>query len=133
MFANLLALPDAWLNRVTMYRLVIGYLTVLLGVATVQCWRGDLQYPVVAVIGTAVVALVACVAINSLFAATFGAPVNHDSAVITGLILALIVGPAQTRDDYAFLAWAATLAMASKYILAWRNVHCSTRPRSPWW
>jgi glycine betaine catabolism B len=123
MFADLRALPDRWLSRVTMHRLVIGYLTALLGVGMLECWRGILADPPVAILGTAAVALVACVAINSLFAETFGAPVNHDSAVITGLILALIVGPAQTRDDYVFLGWAATLAMASKYILAWRRIH----------
>jgi ferredoxin-NADP reductase len=123
MFANLRALPDRWLNRVTMYRLVIGYLTALLGVAVIASWRGLLAYPPVAIVATAAIAVTACVAINSLFAETFGAPVNHDSAAITGLILALIVGPAQTPDDYVFLGWAATLAMASKYILAWRHVH----------
>ncbi|HEU0115318.1 MAG TPA: RnfABCDGE type electron transport complex subunit D [Thermomicrobiales bacterium] len=123
MFASLLAPLDAWLNRVTMYRLVIAYLAALLGIAAAQSARGVLDYPPASIVGTTAVALVSCVAINSLFAETFGAPVNHDSAVITGLILALIVGPAQTPDDYVFLAWAATLAMASKYILAWRNVH----------
>src|SRR5690349_8835168 len=99
MFADLLALPDAWLNRVTMYRLVIAYLAVVLGVATAQSARGILDYPPASILGTAAVALAACLAINSLFAAVFGAPVNHDSPLITGLILALIVGPAQSRDD----------------------------------
>ena len=33
MFARLLTLPDRWLDRVSMYRLVIVYLVVLLGVA----------------------------------------------------------------------------------------------------
>ena len=60
---------------------------------------------------------------NALFASIFGAPTNNDSALITGLILALIVGPAHVLDEYVFLGWAATLAMASKYIIAAHNMH----------
>jgi ferredoxin-NADP reductase/Na+-translocating ferredoxin:NAD+ oxidoreductase RnfD subunit len=123
MFARLLALPDALLNRVTMYRLVIYYLSALLGIAALDCWRGTLTYPVSALLGSTAVLLVACIAMNGLFAAAFGAPRNDDSAVITGLILALIAGPALTGGDYVFLIWAATLAMASKYILAHHNLH----------
>ena len=51
------------------------------------------------------------------------APTNNDSAAISGLILALIVGPAHTMDEYVFLGWVATLAMASKYIVARHHVH----------
>lgn len=123
MFDRLLAFPDRWLNQVTMYRLVIYYLCVLLGVALLQSWWGALHYPISALAGTTVVAVGTCWAINYLFATIFESPLNHDSAVITGLILALIVGPAQLPRDYVFLTWAATLAMASKYILARHNVH----------
>src|SRR5262245_57076131 len=114
MFARLLALPDALLNRVAMYRLVIYYLTGLLALAAFASWRGVLACPLSAVLGSTAILVVACVAINGLFASAFGAPRNDDSAVITGLILALIAGPAFTRGDYVFLVWAATLAMASK-------------------
>jgi ferredoxin-NADP reductase/Na+-translocating ferredoxin:NAD+ oxidoreductase RnfD subunit len=123
MFARLVAWPDRLLNRVTMYRFLIYYLSALLAIAVVQSWRGTLAYPVSALLGSTALLVVSCVAINGLFASTFGAPRNDDSAVITGLILALIAGPALTRDDYIFLVWAATLAMASKYILARRNLH----------
>lgn len=123
MFAKALALPDRWLNRVAMYRLVIYYLGALLGIAVLECWRGSLAYPPSAVLGSTAIAVVACVAMNGLFAVTFGAPRNDDSAIITGLILALIAGPALTRHDEVFLVWAAVLAMASKYVLARHNLH----------
>lgn len=123
MFASLLALPDRLLNRVAMYRLVTYYLCALLAIAALESWRGILDYRVSALLGSTAVLVVACVAMNGLFASAFGAPRNDDSAVITGLILALVAGPAQTRDDYLFLVWAATLAMASKYILAHHNLH----------
>ena len=126
MFASLLALPNRWLDRVTMYRLIVGYLLGLLGVALVLSARGTLNVLGAGpreIAGTAVIAVVACVAVNALFAHVFAAPVNNDSAMITGLILALIVGPAHSLEDYVFLGWAAALAMGSKYILAIHQVH----------
>lgn len=123
MFDRLMRVPDRWLNRVTMYRLVLYYLAGLLAIALVQSLRGALGYSAVSLLGTVAVAVVAAVAVNSLFARTFGAPVNSDSALITGLILALIVGPALSLDEYVFLAWASTLAIASKFIIAHHNVH----------
>jgi ferredoxin-NADP reductase/Na+-translocating ferredoxin:NAD+ oxidoreductase RnfD subunit len=123
MFASWLAWSDRWLGRVAMYRFVIYYLGALIGIAVLGCWRGSLAYPPSAVLGSTALLVVACVAINALFASVFGAPRNDDSAIISGLILALIAGPARTRDDYVFLAWTATLAMASKYILARHRLH----------
>ncbi|HLJ81467.1 MAG TPA: RnfABCDGE type electron transport complex subunit D, partial [Ktedonobacterales bacterium] len=45
------------------------------------------------------------------------------SAIITGLILALILDPIHTSDDFQLLGWAAILAMSSKYVLALRARH----------
>ncbi len=123
MFDSLLSLPDRWLNQVTMYRLLIYYLGSLLGIALIESALGNLGYPPIDIVGTILVAVVGCLAVNALFASAFGAPTNSDSALITGLILALIVGPAHSMDEYVFLGWAATLAMASKYIIARHHVH----------
>jgi glycine betaine catabolism B len=123
MIDKLFALPDWWLNRVTMYRLVIYYLCFVLGVALVLSVRGTLGYRPIDLIGTTAVAVSACLAVNALFAQTFGSPMNSDSAAITGLILALIVGPAHATEEYVFLGWAAALAMATKYIVALHKVH----------
>jgi ferredoxin-NADP reductase/Na+-translocating ferredoxin:NAD+ oxidoreductase RnfD subunit len=106
-----------------MYRLITWYLLALLFVAFLQNWRGALDYPWLAMIGTPAAAVAGCWVVNRIFASTFQVPVNSDSAVITGLILSLIVGPAMTRGDILFVAWTAALAMASKYVLAIRNVH----------
>ena len=123
MFDRALILPDRLLNKVTMYRLVIYYLTGLLAVAYVQNARGAIDFPWVAMVGTQLIAVGGCWIVNWIFARTFRTPVNSDSAIITGLILALIVGPALNQSDYVFVAWAATLAMASKYIISINHVH----------
>ncbi len=114
---------DRVLDRVTMYRLVTWYLVGLLAIASVLGALGELSYTPVSIVSTALIAVFACVSINALFARVFAAPLNNDSATITGLILALIVGPAVTTDAFVFLAWACILAMASKYIIAWRHTH----------
>ena len=123
MFDKLWLLPDNMLNRVSMYRLVIYYLGALLGVALVLSLRGTLYHSPVDLIASATVAVVACVAVNALFSSAFGSPTNSDSAMITGLILALIIDPASTVDGYVFIAWASTIAIASKFILARHHVH----------
>ena len=123
MLARPLAPLDALLNRVTMYRLVIYYLAALLLIATAFSVEGAMTYDWTSIVLTTAVALVACLSINALFAAGFDAPRNNDSAVITGLILALIVGPAGSSSEIIFVLWASVLAMASKYVLAARRVH----------
>jgi ferredoxin-NADP reductase/Na+-translocating ferredoxin:NAD+ oxidoreductase RnfD subunit len=106
-----------------MYRLIVYYLGFLIAVAVVQSIRGTLGFSTLDLLGTTIVAVAICIAINALFATAFGSPVNSDSALITGLILALIVGPAHSMDEFVFLGWAATLAMASKYIMAYHHMH----------
>ena len=123
MLNNVLSLPDRWLNKVTMYRLVIYYLCGLLIVALLQSATGILDYAPSVLAGTALAAVATCWATNQVFARVWAAPINNDSAVITGLILALIVGPASSPADYVALGWAAILAIASKYMLARHGVH----------
>jgi Na+-translocating ferredoxin:NAD+ oxidoreductase RnfD subunit len=123
MLSRLLGPLDRLLNKVTMYRLVIYYLLALFTIACVQNYRGAISYPWLAMAITPVIAVGGSCLVNWVFANAFDAPVNHDSAIITGLILALIAGPALGRGDYVFVAWAATLAMASKYIIAVNHLH----------
>ncbi len=50
-------------------------------------------------------------------------PSNPESVLITVFILVLIISPAHSFEDYSFLFWAGTLAMASKYVLALKKKH----------
>ena len=60
---------------------------------------------------------------NAIFAKIFGAAPASDSVYVTALILALIITPTDPFSQLPFLAWAAFLANASKYLLAWRRRH----------
>ncbi len=114
---------DTWLDRTTMYRVVLYYLLVLLAAAVVLSFLGYLSYNPLDVIFSAALLVMGCVAANALFSYAFAAPTSTDSAYITGLILALIITPVAGLHSLPFLAAAAGLAMASKYMLAIRKQH----------
>ncbi len=114
---------DDRLGRITTYRLVLWVLIGLLGVAFLLSATGMLAYDPYALLFSTAFLVVACAATNWIFARVFEVPSNLESAYITALILALIITPIQSFNDLWFLAWAAILAMASKYVLTARGKH----------
>jgi ferredoxin-NADP reductase/Na+-translocating ferredoxin:NAD+ oxidoreductase RnfD subunit len=117
---------DNFLNRITMYRLVLYFLIVLLAVALIYSFFGILSFHPFSLIYFTTILLIACWVTNKVFAFVFNVPANVESVYITGLILALIISP-PLASGYLFilpfLIWAGVLAMASKYILAIRGKH----------
>jgi len=114
---------DNWLNRVTMYRLVLYYLIFLLGAPVVLSMAGILKYDVFALLFSTSFLIAVCWVVNWVFARTFKVAANVESVYISALILALIISPIKSFNDLWFLGWAAVLAMASKYILAINRKH----------
>jgi len=114
---------DNWLNRITMYRLVLYYLIFLLGAAVVLSTAGILKYDAFALLFSIGFLIAVCWLVNWIFARTFKVAANVESVYISALILALIITPIKSFGDLWFLGWAAILAMASKYILAIKRKH----------
>jgi ferredoxin-NADP reductase len=114
---------DAALDGVTMYRLTLYVLLGLLGVAVLLGALGLLPFSPFPMLLSAAFLVIVCWAMNTLLAKIFGVPTNGESTLITALILALIIDPAQSFDGFQFLGWAAILAMSSKYILSIHNKH----------
>ncbi len=112
---------DNLLNRITMYRLVEYVLIAELALGIILGFSGTLAISGWSIIISTLELLGVTVITNAIFAKVFGAPRHSDSAVITALILALIIPPHPV--DYAFLFWAGVLAIASKYIVAYRAQH----------
>jgi ferredoxin-NADP reductase/Na+-translocating ferredoxin:NAD+ oxidoreductase RnfD subunit len=119
----MLSAVDDFLNKTTMYRLLIYYLGSLLVVAFVVSLFGSLGFSAAALLISTGILLVACWLINRVFAFVFNVPVNHESSIITALILALLITPKLGLYDITFLLAASGLAMASKYILTIRDAH----------
>jgi ferredoxin-NADP reductase/Na+-translocating ferredoxin:NAD+ oxidoreductase RnfD subunit len=123
----MLEFVDSFLNRTTMYRLVLYYLSGLLGLAIIFGFFGILPYSPLALIVSTFIIIGVSLAANAIFARVFEAHANAESVYITALILALIITPPQINPfDYSvlpMLIWAPLLAMASKYILAIGKKH----------
>lgn len=116
---------DSFLNRITMYRLVLYYLIMLLVATTFFGFFGILPYNPANLVFSMVLILAVCWLTNFIFAKSFGATPNIESVYITALILALIITPA-TPDNYTnigYLIFASVWAIASKYIFSVGKKH----------
>jgi ferredoxin-NADP reductase/Na+-translocating ferredoxin:NAD+ oxidoreductase RnfD subunit len=116
---------DRFLNKITMYRLATYYLTILIVIAAIFGAFGILPYSPIAIVFSALFLLIVAWAANGILARIMNAHPNAESAYITALILALIITPGMPNDvaTVTFLAWAAALAMASKYVFAIDKKH----------
>lgn len=114
---------DELLNKITMYHLLFYYLIFLEAAAVGLSFLGILRYDPLAVLFDGLFLFGACIAINKVFSFIFKAPSNRDSSYITALILALIISPTSTPRGFLFLAIAALLATASKYLLTFNKRH----------
>ena len=114
---------DNFLNKITMYRLVLYY---LIGLTVITVWFGFLKiipYSPVLILFSALIFLAVCWATNIVFSVVFSALTNVESVFISALILTMIVPPPKTFSDLTFIGWAAILAMASKYLLNIKHKH----------
>lgn len=116
-------LIDDFLNSITMYRLVLYYLIVLVGIGVIFSFLGVLPFDGISfILSTSFLVAVSWIT-NKVFSWAFSAPTNVESVYITALILALIISPISSPHGIIFLGWAAVLSMASKYILAIKKKH----------
>ena len=116
-------LIDRQLGIVSMYHVVVIGLVAISGWALVLMAAGELAYSPLAFI----ISIALCTGVsfgsNTLFGWLFGVRPHHESAVITGLILALLFTPPVGVLAGLKLALVAVIAMASKYVLAVRGKH----------
>lgn len=106
-----------------MYRLVLYYLIGLVIVAVIYSAFNLLPYDPINIIYSSLFLVIFSDFVNDLLAKIFDAPTNIESVYITALILVLIINPVKIVADFLFLAWAAVLSMASKYIFTINKKH----------
>lgn len=116
-------LLHALLNRINMYRLAIYYLASLFLLAVGLSFSGVLPYDTLDIVLSGAYLVGLSLGANIVFARVIHGKANHESAIITGLILALIVGPVSFSERIVFLSFLALAAMASKYVFVWRKKH----------
>jgi ferredoxin-NADP reductase/Na+-translocating ferredoxin:NAD+ oxidoreductase RnfD subunit len=120
---GMVAKVDRMLGRITMYRLLLVWLLVLLAAGMVYGLVGWVPYSALDILISTVFLVAVSLITNMIFAKVFHAAPASDSVYVTALILALIITPTNPLSQLPFLAWAAFLANASKYLLAWRRRH----------
>src|ERR1035437_2301506 len=119
----MLKIIDNFLNKTTMYKVVLYYLMALWVVALGFSFFGVLPYTPISMIISLVILLAVSSATNYIFSYVFKVPANIESIYVSVFILALIITPALTPPEYIFLGWAGVIAMASKYIFAIKHKH----------
>ncbi|MBI5160374.1 MAG: hypothetical protein HY996_03015 [Micrococcales bacterium] len=129
----MIATIDRMLGRVTMYRLVLLCLAALalVGILLTAVGRvgalpaGPLASGLLplAVLVSGAVLVGWSVLANLLLASVFRVPAHHESAVVTGLILLFLLSPTLDPASLSVDAFAATLAVASKFAIAPHGRH----------
>ena len=122
----MLTIIDGFLNKTTMYRLVLYYLAGLTLAAMVMGLFGLIPYGPLAIFLSALFFVGVCWLTNYAFARAFAAPTNVESVYITALILTLIVNPLDSLTDPYFFStalFASVCAIGSKYIFAIGKKH----------
>ena len=122
----MIKLIDKFLNKITMYRIVLYSLIVLIGYSIILSILGVLHYLPFAIVFSCLFILSISLATNKLLAFFYKAPTNAESVYITALILALIISPItseSTAEFFIFATSASILAMATKYLFAINKKH----------
>lgn len=116
---------DRFLDHLTMYRLVLYYLTALLVTAFAFTFAKLVPYDPLALVFTSALTLAVCWITNKAFELVFEVPANKESVYITALILALILDPVTATDlkGIGAVAFASVWAISSKFIFAVGRKH----------
>jgi len=125
-YKNMINMIDGFLNKITMYRLVLYYLIALIIVAICLGFVGILQINPFSILFSSLFFVAICLLVNIIFSKIFKVQTNVESVYVTALILALIITPLQNFSDLLYFSlafWTSVWAMASKYIFAINKKH----------
>ena len=114
---------DNFLNKITMYKLVLYGLLILAVISIAFGFFGFLPYSGLSLIYSLVTLLVVCYGTNYVFAKIFKVQANAESYLITSVILFFVLFPISNIADFETYIFMAILAMASKYIFAIKKKH----------
>ena len=114
---------DELLNRVTMYRLVVYVLGGLTAISIIFTFFGRLAFSPTQLVISLILVVMAAYITDRAFSRIFAIPTNMESSLITGMIIFLIVQPADSVTTGLALVVVGALSSASKFILARNGKH----------
>ena len=112
-----------YLGRISMYRLILAALGALALVALVLSFFGWVVPSPLELLATLAVLVAAAVGANALAQRLLTLPIRHESSLITAGILLFVLRPTIVPLELVWIAFAAVVAVASKYLIAWRGRH----------
>lgn len=116
-------LIDSFLNRITMYRLVVYVLAVYAGLSVVFAFLGKVPVSPTELVVSLLLLIVSAFVTDRAFGYYFKVPTNAESALITALILFLIIHPENTVVGGIALVVAGAVSSASKFLLTYQGKH----------
>jgi ferredoxin-NADP reductase/Na+-translocating ferredoxin:NAD+ oxidoreductase RnfD subunit len=116
----MLTLIDNFLNRITMYRLMLYFLLAIVFVAIIFCFTGLLSYSGWHVISSFFILSIVSYFSNLFLGGLFKVPTNVESSAVTAAILTLILTPG---SPVLFLILVGILSQAVKYLFAYKGAH----------
>ncbi|MFZ2522264.1 MAG: RnfABCDGE type electron transport complex subunit D [Minisyncoccia bacterium] len=114
---------DNFLNKITMYKLVLYGLVTLSFISILLGFLGYLDYSGLSQILSLLILLCVCYVANYLFCRFLEIEANVESVWISAYILFFVLAPISSFPDVAIHIVSGVLAMASKYILAIGKKH----------
>jgi glycine betaine catabolism B len=114
---------DYFLNKLTMYRLVVYSLGILVALSILFAFQHHLSFTPTELVVSFGLILGSAYFTDRGFARLFKSPSNMESALITSLILLLIVQPEHSIMTGLALVVAGAVSSASKYLIAWNGKH----------
>lgn len=114
---------DDLLNSITIYRLVTYGLGLLALITIIFSITGALDYSPEDMAGSLLVIMTVGFIANQVMSRLWGVPANAESGLITCFILFFLLPPELSTGKVVVLALATVVAIASKYVLAYRGKH----------
>lgn len=114
---------QTFVDNIGMYRLVSGSLGILAALSILFGFTGMLAYSGLSQLFSLSIALLTALIVNYLVAVVLKIPANHESAVITALILFFLAIPEENIFAVWPLAAAVAIGILSKYVLVIKKQH----------
>lgn len=118
-----LRVPQRFVDSIGMYRMASGSLAVLAAMSILLGFLGVLPYSGQRQLLALTLALAVALFLNVLTARASKIPANHESAIITALILFFLVVPGETIMANWPLMAAVTIGIMSKFTLVYKKQH----------
>ncbi len=112
------------LDATTMYRVVLYALAFLVSVTFVLRAMNIVTYSSLKVMALNLTLIsTVCFVANTLLGKLFNVATNHESSIITTLILFFVLAAPTNQKTWIGIGYAALVAIASKYVITWRRAH----------